>query len=288
MIDKKKIAAVTVLYNPDKEMLRNIHRYKSDVAVVYAVDNSEVYSPELERKLRGWENVTYIHNGANLGIARALNIAAQRAIHEKYDFLLTMDQDSKVQPGMIPAMLECIGETGADKIGIITPVHLYAYSHRGDSDTSCEEVLTAMTSGNLLNLSAYRAAGPFCDDLFIDHVDDEYCMRLRLHGFKIIRANNASLKHGPGQISEHRLFFKKFAISNHPPLRRYYETRNKFYLMKYYKQEFPDFFRHFYARILREILILILYERDKLKKLFMMAKGYYDYRRGNLGKYSEQ
>jgi rhamnosyltransferase len=282
-----QIAAVTTLYNPTDEMLHSIHLYSNDVSVVYVIDNSEIYSPEIETKLRLLKNVKYIHNGGNLGIANALNRGAEYAISDGFDFLLTMDQDSKVQPGMIQSMLNCISETGPATIGLISPIHVYAHAHPQKSDKTCEEALTVMTSGNLLNLTAYQTVGPFFNDFFIDHVDNEYCLRLHLHGFRVIKDNNALLEHSLGAITKHCFFFKTFAISNHPPVRRYYAIRNGFYLRKQYKRHFPVYFQSFLWKIFREIAVILVYECNKYNKLSMMLKGYLDYRNNVIGKHPE-
>ncbi len=280
---------MVVLYNPDPGLIvHNIQSYVDEIDRLFVVDNSENPKQDTVERLKLIDRLTYIRNNQNVGIAKALNIAAQHACANGYGFLLTMDQDSKAEPGMIASMLACLNGTNSDSIGIITPVHVYAHSQTGNPDTPCEEVLTAMTSGNLLNLKAYQAVGPFLENIFIDHVDDEYCMRLRLHGFGIIRANNARLVHSVGDITEHKLLFKKFAISNHSPIRKYYGTRNNFFLKKNYKRHFPLYFHFFYWKLLREIATIILYERHKLRKLAMMARGYLDYRKGIYGKYAER
>ncbi len=268
-------------------MLHNINLYKNEVTVVYVIDNSETYSPQLEAKVRALGNATYLHNRGNLGVAKALNIAAENAAKDGYHFLLTMDQDSKVQPGMIQTMLDCVTGMNFGEIGIISPTHVYAHSRRGDSGRLCDEALTVMTSGNLLNLKVYQAVGSFLNDFFIDHVDDEYCLRLRLRGLRVIRANNALLEHPLGAITEHRFFFKKFALSNHAPVRRYYGIRNKFCLRKLYARYCPSYFRFFYWKIFREMAVILFYESDRFKKIFMMAKGYLDFRNGVTGAYPE-
>jgi rhamnosyltransferase len=285
LIKKDKMAAAVILYNPTDEMLSSIRSYANDVSAVYAIDNSETPSPALEAKLRVIHNIQYTYNGGNLGIANALNRGAAYAIQDGYEYLLTMDQDSDVQSGMIQAMLDCLAKMDSDKIGIISPVQAYACASKGNQDKPCEEIVTAMTSGNLLNLKAYQAVGPFRNDFFIDRVDDEYCLRLHLHGFRVLRANKALLQHRIGNITEHCFFFKKFAISNHSALRRYYSARNSLYLRARYKQHYPDYFRNFYWKILKEIAIILLYEYDKTAKIVMILKGYLDYRNGITGKF---
>ncbi len=285
MHQTQNIAAVVILYNPVEAFIDNIDHYINDIDMLYAIDNSESSIASYVEKLNRYHKVKYIFNGDNLGVAKALNICAERAIEDGYDYLLTMDQDSKVTPGMIKTMLTCLELGDPLKIGILSPVHVYTSYKKKSSDKPCEEVLTTMTSGNLLNLKAYQATGPFLDKLFIDYVDHEYCMRLKMNGFRIVRANNAVLNHPLGSVTEYRLLWKRFALGNHPPLRRYYITRNKFYLYDHYKKLFPDYFRPFFKYLVYEVLTISLYEKDKLDKLRMIVKGYLDNRNGIYGKY---
>lgn len=274
-----------ILYNPGLELLDNIRLYSDSVGAVYAIDNSETPSPRVNAGLLSMKNVQYLPNNDNLGVARALNSAAELAIRDGYEFLLTMDQDSKVTPGMVDTLLACRDARNRDTIGIIAPRQIYASFEDRRETGACEEILTTMTSGNLLSLAAYKTAGPFLEKLYIDFVDHEYCMRLTKSGFKIIRANNAVLHHNLGAVSEHRLFCKRFAVGNHPPLRRYYGTRNKFYLHDRYRASFPDYFRSFYKYILYELATIIIYEKNKMEKLRMIMQGYRDYKKGVYGKY---
>lgn len=283
-----KIAAAVVLYNPTDEMLENIRLYADDVLTVYVIDNSEHKVNDVEKKLEILNHVRYIRNESNLGIARALNMAAELALENGYDFLLTMDQDSKVTPGMIDAMFRCM-ETSGDPlmIGIIAPVQVFMSHQSSRHIGNCEEILTTLTSGNILNLKAYQTVGPFLDTLFIDYVDHEYCLRLNDSKFRVIQANKAILHHSLGALKEKRLFLKRFAIGNHPPIRRYYATRNRFYLRSRYRKRFPRYFRSFFKYVIYELLTILLYETDKIEKLRMMWKGYRDYKVDHYGKYQQ-
>ncbi len=46
-----KIAATTILYNPNMEVIDNIHSYLNDVDVIYAIDNSEKENPDFVKRL---------------------------------------------------------------------------------------------------------------------------------------------------------------------------------------------------------------------------------------------
>ena len=282
-----KIAATVVLYNPSQEHLQNIAAYIDSVDILYAVDNSENPSAQTVTSLQSMPTVRYVCNRDNLGIARALNIGAEQAIADGYDLLLTMDQDSTATPGMVDALLSCFERFGRNEVGIVSPCHQLGEAkiqHSGD----CVDIEVAMASGNLLNLAAFKATGPFRDDYFIDYVDHEYCLRLRQHGYRIIRANAAVLRHRLGAMTWHRLLHKQIKLGNHPPIRRYYGYRNLFHLHRQYKGEFPVYFRYFYREIFQEIGAVLLFEEQKLEKLRMMLRGYMDYRRGVFGKYRER
>jgi rhamnosyltransferase len=282
-----RIAAIVVFYNPDPSYIDNIRCYADDVEIVYVIDNSDDVLAGIENQLAALPNVSYIKNSGNLGIATALNIGARQAIEAGFDFVLTMDQDSMALPGMIPTMLSCLEQAGLGSVGIVSPWHQMQDGAMAP-DAGCEEAEAVMASGNLLNVAAYRKVGPFRDDYFIDYVDHEYCLRLRGQGYRIIRANRAVLRHCLGAMSWHRLLWRPVKVGNHPPVRRYYASRNRFHLHKQYHKAFPVYFTDFYRNVFNDIAGVILFEEHKIAKLAMMWRGYIDYQRGILGPFRER
>ncbi len=276
-----RIAAVVVLYHPGLEVIDNIRSWSGQVETVYAVDNSEASDSVFNLLVAKVRNITYIPQGANRGMARALNIGAERAIEQGYGFLLTMDQDSKAAPDMVALMLDCLDVRTLTQIGIISPFHVTKSGHLPGKE-ECQDVMTPMTSGCLLNLAAYRAVGPFRDDFFIDFVDNEYCLRLRKQGFDVCRANLARLEHSVGDTKK----YGPFIATNHSPLRRYYKTRNRFKVFHEYVMDFPGHCFYDLVRLVKEIASIILFEDEKLAKLLMMWRGWRDFRRENFGKYA--
>lgn len=278
-----RIAAVVVLYHPGPEVVGNIRSWAWQVETAYAVDNSETSDPAFGARLADLGNVTYLSQGENMGIARALNIGAERAIEQGCDFLLTMDQDSVAAADMVTLMLECLDARNVTRPGIISPFHVTKSGHLPGRE-ACQDVMTPMTSGCLLNLEVYRAVGPFRDDFFIDFVDNEYCLRLRKNGFAVCRANLARLEHSVGDTKK----YGPFIATNHSPLRRYYKTRNRFKVFHEYVRDFPGHCIFDMVRLAKEVASIILFEEEKLSKLSMMWRGWCDYRRKKFGKYVGQ
>lgn len=281
MSDGSAIAAVVVLYRPGSDLLDGIRSYLDQVDIVYAVDNTEQPDNSTGEQLALLERVVYLPNHDNLGIARGLNIGARHALEAGYRLLLTMDQDSQAAPDMVARLYECLEKTGADRIGIVAPFHLTG-AGRIPPDVDYSDVMTPMTSGCLLNLAAYRQVGPFDDGLFIDFVDNEFCLRLRKQGWRVLRANRATLAHNVGDIRK----YGPFIATNHGPLRRYYKTRNRFVVFNRYVTSFPGHCIFDLVRLTKEIGSIVLFEDQKWSKLCMMWRGFTDFLRGVRGRYA--
>ncbi len=280
-----RIAAVVVLYGPGPEVLENIRTWAGQVELVYALDNTEELGGvkgTFAQRLAVLENVVYLSQGENVGIARALNIGAELARTAGYDCLLTMDQDSRGDDGLVANLLACRGAGEGVAPGIVAPFHVTRAVRRPPPAAEYSEAMTPMTSGCLLDLAAWRDVGPFRDDFFIDFVDNEYCLRLRRSGYRVVRANRAILTHEVGEITRHG----PLIATNHSPLRRYYKTRNRFVVFREYLRTFPGHCTFDLVRLTKEIGSIVLFEKEKTAKLRMMWQGWRDYRRGRLGKFS--
>lgn len=276
-----RTAGVTILYYPDGELLKSLGSYHTQVEQLYLIDNSDgIGHQELLAPLLAAGSVSYLCQSGNIGIASALNMAAELASAEGYDWLLTMDQDSQAAPDMVQRQLEVLEELAEEKVGMLAPFHLTKAGRRPPA-TMVSDVMTPMTSGCLLNLQAYREVGRFRDDFFIDFVDNEYCLRLRRCGWRVLRANRALLTHNVGDISK----FGPFIATNHSPLRRYYKTRNRLRVFHEYLADFPGHCLFDLVRLTKEVGSIVLFEERKGAKLGMMLRGVRDFFRGRFGSY---
>jgi rhamnosyltransferase len=281
------IAAVVVLYNPDSDVLDNINTYLNQVDKLFIIDNSDKSNAALINQNLYLSKIEYLHNKTNLGVATALNLAANKAIDQGFEYLLTMDQDSKAPPSMVSKLLDCF--LIDSKIAIVSP-NLQSPEGRNliyESIAPYMQVFTAWTSGNLVDLKIYNISGGYRADFFIDYVDHEFCLRLNKMGYKIYTCYKTTLKHKLGRIEEKNLFFKKAYTTNHSALRLYYRTRNRFVVKNIYKKIFPDFFKQDDKTFRKIIIKVLLFENDKMKKLKYILRGYHDYRKNIFGKYED-
>lgn len=94
-----KLAGCVILYNPDKDVIRNIESYIKSLEKLYIIDNQngEFITNELKNK---YDNVEIIKHSENMGIAYSLNEVLSLCQNE-YTHLLTMDQDSCFDIGIM-------------------------------------------------------------------------------------------------------------------------------------------------------------------------------------------
>jgi len=276
----RTVAAVVVLYRPQASVLQNLVSYADQVDRIYAVDNTECPDDGLESALRAFPHLVYLANRANLGIATALNQGVRAALGQGYPRVLTMDQDSTATSGLVEALGACMDSDPA--IGLASPVHQQVGGLQKPIGPGCRDVPQAMTSGNLLRGEAFQKVGGFMEELFIDQVDNEFCLKLRSAGFRVVEAGQAVLHHRVGDVRRHRFPWPCYT-TNHPAWRRYYMARNRLVVGARYSKKFPGYLRFEMRQLAGEVVKILLYEERKLLKIAMILRGIHDALRGRLG-----
>jgi rhamnosyltransferase len=280
-----KIAATVILYYPTEFVLNNIQSYINRVEKLYIVDNSEKPSNHIIESLARTNNTVYFHDGENKGIAARLNQVCKDAKEDGYHWLLTMDQDSFFQEGIFDNYLHCfsnfdekenVSMFGINYSGVITDPNV----------CNSLSVKHLITSGSILNLKPEAEIGGFDENLFIDEVDFEYCLRSISFGFRIIKFSNILLTHHLGSTSYHRSFKTTKLTSRvlHSPVRMYYMTRNFLYVQSKYKRTFSDELKARKNILLNRVKNNILYNPQRLKVFKYILKGVGDYIKKRMGK----
>lgn len=285
-VSRNNISAVVVVYNYDVQMLlNNILTYCNQVHKVYVVDNSDKDNGLNQKSFDIIGNAVYISMRGNKGIAAALNVGVEHSAKENYLWILTMDQDSRVESDMISNMLDFINSNQDRYIAMVVPQIKWSEKYEVNVNKPDYEFVTeAISSGSLCSVDAIVGVGMFDNDLFIDNVDTEMCWRLRHNGYKIVMLNNIVLNHLLGDIVPIRLLGKYlFSVTNHNYIRRYYITRNALYVKKKYKHIYPnDLYK--LSSVYKDFIKIVLFENDKVRKIKSILCGVKDYRRNVYGK----
>lgn len=277
-----KLISSIITYNPDLQRLKqNVAAIDPQVDEIVVVDNGSKNVADVIGSLSGYNNIHFIKNKDNMGIATALNEAAQYAKDQGYEWIITLDQDSVAPSNLVKTYLpytndKCIGMLCCKIID----------RNFGELDINkrhnhgCEEVPMCITSASMMNIKAWDEVGGFPEDFFIDSVDFDICLSMRKHGYKIVRTNDTALLHEVGHSEIRNFLGKQRQIYHHSPLRYYYMVRNGIYLGK----------RHHFTlraiyRSIRLFILVELFEENKWNKTKMMLKGFYHAAINRYGKY---
>lgn len=286
------VCAVVVTYFPDSDVLENLSKVRPQVEALVVVDNgSPLASVHLLRAASTEMGFAFLENGENLGIAAALNTGIRWAGDRGFEWIVLFDQDSATTPGFIDAMLRGFANSpSGERLGILVPRYI---DKRSGIDLPQDPahtggLQTAMTSGTLMRLSLFREHGPFQEELFIDSVDSEYSLRLRSRGYLIEECNDAILLHSPGHPKTLTLYgIYLFKTANYSPVRRYYQDRNRVWLIRRYWKVFPRFCLRLFRDSLKENVKIILGEDRKWRKCYCSGLGIADALRGRMGRFDK-
>ena len=288
-----KVAACVVLYNPEDDVYENIVSYVTEVDVLFVVDNSTRHNEDLINRLHtSFSNIEYINNNENLGIATALNIGCTEALKKGYEWILTMDQDSRFIN--FCDYLSCLSKLdNTDNIALLSANTNYNEEMTVPTKPECsfEEKFSAITSANLLNLKLFEKIGRFEDKLFIDLVDYDYCIKAQIHNFKILYFPHIFVKHALGTVFLRKNPFTKKIRSKreHNPQRTYYFARNYLYLSKQYGRYFPkqlNMPKVLNTLFIHEVTKILLYEDQKGAKLYAKLLGLWHFLTNKYGKHT--
>lgn len=286
------VIAVIVTYNAGLDLEKNIEILSKHVGEIVIVDNgSNSETILMLNSLKSKAMVISLEK--NMGIAYALNRGIEYGIEKGYEWILTLDHDSRIDSEMIENMLETyssIDELEKNKIAMITPIHVEEKSYIGqgvNKNNSWKYVLTEITSGAMVKASYYKEFGLYDESLFIDLVDHDYCLKINKSGYKIIQVDSGVLIHNLGESIDKNILGIKITPTNHSPLRRYYMTRNRFYIWDKYKKDFSSWVLIDKRRFLTETAKVVLFEKEKVKKIKMTLRGIKDYKEGKKGDFYE-
>ncbi|MDR2709495.1 MAG: glycosyltransferase [Elusimicrobiota bacterium] len=284
------ICAIIVSYNSDK-VFRCFESIKAQADFIIIVDNAtKDKNIILKLKQLANQNNKYkiVFNDENFGIGHALNQGFEIAKKLNAFWVITLDCDSQMPKDTILNVMKSYQKLPADiknKTGLIAlnfiDINLVQNFVKTKNENGFKQVKYALTSGNIIKMSAFEKTGCFNENLFIDQVDNDFDFRLRRKGFLILESCDNFILHELGQSQ------KKFGIviKNYSPIRRYYLSRNCIYILKTYFCFDPYLCLKLFLRGVGGGFIKVLFlENDKYEKISKIMEGIFDGLRGRFGK----
>ena len=272
---KKSVCACIITYNIDEKINEVVNSIINQVDLVVIVDNaSKSDTLEILKKLNENDKVHIIFNKVNNGIAIALNQGIKVAKDKKMEWIMTLDHDSICDENMVKNMFEVNNiYSNEEKVAILAPqvfeMHKQDFISNKNNSDYYTEVKECIQSGSLFKISVFDKIGYFNEDLFIYHVDYDFCERVLKAGYKIIQCNNTILYHEEGYKIPKRFLGIKTFYNNYSSVAIYYITRNTIYMAQKYSILYLK-------RIVKDFVYITLYDKQRKERLLYWKKGVID------------
>ena len=233
LIQNEKVAVIIVLYNPDTNDIDNVRRI-AQYNVGFVVDNSLI--PFMDGETIG--NMSYICNKANIGIAKAQNIALREILKGDYEYVVFLDQDTRVAVDYPLQIAMEFSRIDNGRLAVLGPqvvnavtggqyasaIHKYEISENGFSLRK-----HIISSGSCMSINALKDVGLMWGELFIDYVDFEWCWRAASKGYQCGVTSHLQISHHVGQ---RELSIGKYKVIISAQQRYFYQYRNFIWLIQ--------------------------------------------------------
>ena len=282
---KDNICAIIVCFKFEVNKIKgNIFQHLKNFSTIILVNNS----PEISLDSFKSSQVIIINNPSNIGLASALNIGILEAKKQGAEMVSLFDQDTllpsdftqnmlkhiNIYKGLkIPALFSPIffNHITVDYGSIINfkPFRLIRSKPNKQKTTTYPQYV--ITSGSFIPISVLDDVGLMREELFIDFVDIEWCLRARAKSYQIISFPKVEISHflGDSSIS---IMGTNYPI--HSPLRMYYYFRNAIYLYRLKEIDWNwrliDASRNFFR-----FLFYMLFVKNRPTYFKYIIKGHY-------------
>jgi len=296
-INFKQVFSIIVTYKSNLNKISSTFAcHKKNFLNTIVINNS----PEISLDSFKSSQVTIINNPGNIGLSAALNVGILEAKKQGADMVTLFDQDTLLPDDFLQNMLKYINAyQGVKKPALFSPVF---FNHVTDdygsiinfkpfrlirSKPDKQKLVThpqyVITSGSFIPISVLDDVGLMREELFIDFVDIEWCLRARAKGYSIVSFPQVEMAHHLGDSS---VSFMGTNYPIHSPLRMYYYFRNAMYLYRLLEIDWN--WRVVDAtRNLFRFLFYMLFVKNRWTYYRYIIKGYYHGLIKKMGKLEE-
>lgn len=234
------VGAAILAYNPDPARIaRLIRNLRGQVDELVVFNNAPEDAGRYEWPI---DTPDVMHDGKNVGIARAMNTAIAELKRREVDYVVMFDQDSQPETNYVPQLIADVELHATKSLVVVGPTILDAVSGfvvRYDltrwgpklrravaEDGQWSRVGFAATSGCLISVKALEAVGDFDESLFIDHVDLDWGLRATKSGIGVWITPNVVMAHELADLTGTIPFTRKEMSLHEDPVRDYFNVRN--------------------------------------------------------------
>ena len=295
-LDRQALGAAVVTHYPDADFGGRLTAIAREIGPLVVVDNTT--GPAAQdgiRELCSALECTYIALGTNRGLAAALNHAFAHLAERGLTWAIAFDQDSTPAAGFGASLMAATTRRG----DAISPVivganwtdearpgrpsrHLRRHPvipllfQRVVAHHDLATVTCVITSGSLFHLPTLSRLGGFGEELFLDLVDTDYCLRARRAGHAIGVAANARLLHRRGAKRPVPRLGRTWWPAFIPPWRLRELFRNRMRLFRRHGWHAPHWVLFEAIFTTKNLVEIVFLEDRKLAKLAACVRGTWD------------
>jgi rhamnosyltransferase len=278
------VAAIATAFHPDERLAAVVEAALKSCTEVVVVDNTPAGQPSAAESLADLAGVRVLRSGRNVGLAAALN-AGVRELGADAQAVLFLDQDSVLAPDLVEALVAHLAADPAVAVAAPAPWdagHDRYYEPGTAARPDVADRDTVITSGMLVRRSVLERIGGFREEFFVDHVDNDFCLRVRASGGRIVQDKRCKLVHSLGTREKHRVAGATFSSSRHPVWRNYWIARNATILIREHRRTAPAWTRGTCVYLQRWFLCRLVFEAPRSKRAAAMLQGFADGLRGRV------
>ncbi len=284
-----KTCCIVCTYQPNlSDFKKNLIQFKKNYDFIIIVNNDKLFNV-LKFKSK---QVFIIDNNENEGLSIALNKGIKLAKSLNYSVAALFDQDSFIPDNFNKKMLknielfikkephvnvalygsQFIEKKTNSKAQPIKISNLRIISTNISQDNFYDFSSLIITSGSYIPLDRFDELDYFDENLFIDYIDIEWCLRAHSYGYHSVLFNNINFRHNLGDRYIH---FHGRNIFLNSPLRIYYEVRNSLYLFSLKHISLNFFITNHVKVILKFCIAMILDKNRSLNSVKYFCLGYF-------------
>jgi GT2 family glycosyltransferase len=233
MKDAPTVVATIVTHNRRADLVECLHaltRQTRPADAVIVIDNASTDgTPQVLAERRG---ICVIRLESNIGGAGGFRRAIDEGLAADADYLWVMDDDCLPSADALERLTDAAAAHRAtERLAGFVPTVIFSQAHRPCGFVFSPALAAGELDGGpflglLLTADACRAIGPVRDDFFIREDDTEYCIRLRIAGWRFRAVPDATVSHPSERPLVKTLFGRRITVAASDPWKQYYESRN--------------------------------------------------------------